>query len=202
METNSPIPTHGVGSPASDSNQNLVNGEFAVGATVIYPSHGKCSVTAIESRQLNGQTIRFYRLEVQKSPLSRSTRREPEIFLPVSTARDRGLRAPITSEEAQQVLAVLASREYYFSAQEPFAVAQPKLEACIRNEGAVGMAKVASYLHVMIKRVYVPASEMVRYQETIQKFLYRELSEALNEQVRSLEERVTKSMRQKLIPDT
>ncbi len=86
--------------------------DFAVGATVIYGTHGKCIVKGIETREIDGSTVPFYKLEVQKPALSRSTKQEPSIWLPVSAASSRGLRAPMDQESARAVLEILASPEY------------------------------------------------------------------------------------------
>ena len=81
-----------------------VTGEFVPGAIVAYGLHGKCVVTAIETRTVGGQSMRFYRLDILKSALSRSTRQEPSIFIPVEHARSKGLRLML----GLNALAVLA----------------------------------------------------------------------------------------------
>lgn len=175
--------------------------EFASGATVIYALHGKCNILSVENRSVGGESIRFYKLEIQKSPLSRSNRQEPAIWVPIASAKERGMRAPITASEAAPVQAIFSTREYYFELNTPFHSIQPRLEAAIRNEGAIGLAKVASYLFVFRRRQVVPASELIRFQESINKLLLRELSEATGEQPRTIEERMNKAMKHKLLPD-
>jgi RNA polymerase-interacting CarD/CdnL/TRCF family regulator len=176
--------------------------EFTPGTAVVYGMLGKCSVTSVENREINGETIRFYKLEVQKSALSRSTRQEPAIWIPVASARERGLRPVMTKEDAENVLSILSNREYYFPVNEPWSVTQPKLEACIRAEGSVGLAKVNSFLYVVKRRQIVPASEVTKFHESVNKLMLRELSDTLGEPVRVLEERINKGLRQKMIPDT
>jgi len=197
METHTSTTTATYSTPASRNETT----EFIAGATVIYALHGKCQLVSIETRQIKDQAIRFYKLAVQKSALSRSTRQEPAIWLPVSSACERGLRIPVDKDTSKSVIEALTNREYYFQTNEPWSVIQPKVEASIRNEGAIGLAKAMSYLHVLKKKLVVLPSEIVRFQETVQKLLFRELSEALGEPIRILEERVAKGMRQKLIPD-
>lgn len=176
--------------------------EFVPGSTVIYGMHGKCNVLAVETKKVGEQYIRFYKLEVQKSALSRSTRPEPAIWLPVDSAKDRGLRNPINREQAEEALKILSSREYYFPIQENWSQTHSVLESCIRSEGNIGLAKVASYLHVLKKRMIVPTSEVNKFSEQVNKLLFRELSEILSEPIKSLEQRISKGMRQKLLPDT
>jgi RNA polymerase-interacting CarD/CdnL/TRCF family regulator len=174
---------------------------FSVGDSVIYGMHGKCNLTGIEYRSVAGETIQFYKLEVQKSALSRSTRQEPAIWVPVNAAIERGMRAPLTSTQADEIFKLMATREYYFNAAEAWTSMQPKLEATIRAEGAIGMAKVLSYLFVLKKKQIVPTPEVSRLWESLNKLLMRELSEATGDSIRALEEKTTKLMRPKLFAD-
>jgi CarD family transcriptional regulator len=188
--------------PNVTSTDNLTpSSEFASGTSVIYGLLGKCQVLGIETRTIGAEAIRFYKLEVQKSALSRSTRQEPAIWLPVASAKDRGLRVPMTRDDADKVWAVLGNREYYFSVNDSWNVAHAKLEACIRTEGSIGLAKVISFLHVLKKRMIVPSPEVSKFYDAILKLTLRELSDATGETIRPLEERVNKSLRHKLIPD-
>ncbi len=174
---------------------------FVVGDTVIYPLHGKCQITGIESKTVGGQSIAFYKVEVVRSAFARTTRKEPAIWIPVSTAAERGLRRPMTNEMLATVWSLLENREYFFAGSDSWGVAQPKLEAAIRSEGALGLAKVASYLHALKRRMIVPSTEVAKMSENVEKLLVREISELTGEQVRTIEERMHKAMRHKLLPD-
>jgi RNA polymerase-interacting CarD/CdnL/TRCF family regulator len=176
--------------------------EFQPGSSVIYAMHGKCHVVGTEVRSHCGESIRFYKLEIKKSSLSRSNRQEPAIWVPVATAKDRGLRAPMTKPDAEAAMKVLLSREYFFKVSEPWAIVQPKLEATVRIEGGIGLAKVASFLYVLKRKLIVAPSELTKLQETIHKLLFRELSEALEEPTRILEDKVNRGFRSKMIPDS
>lgn len=195
METQTPTP--------STTTFNMdANGEILPGSAVIYGMHGRCSVLGIESRQVAGENVRFYKLEVQKPALSRSTRQEPAIWVPVAIAKDRGLRRPMDRANAEAALQILASREYYFPLNESWSAIQPKLEAAIRTEGGIGLAKVSSYLYVLKRKQIVPTPEVVKLHETVNKLMLRELSEAMAEPIRALEERIVKSVRHKMLPDS
>lgn len=195
MEAQTPLSPH---SQAAASAPH----EFAVGETVMYPHHGRCTVAAIETRQLGSEEVRLYRLEVQKSNLSRSQKQEPAIWIPVQSAVQRGLRAPLSADAAKEVvMKLLLNREYYFSVHEPWAAIYPKLEQCIRDEGAAGLAKVASYLFVLGRYQVVPAVEVNRFNENVLKLLQRELSQALQEPISEVETRIKKAFRQKSQPD-
>jgi RNA polymerase-interacting CarD/CdnL/TRCF family regulator len=174
---------------------------FEPGTPVIYGLHGKCLVTGIENRAVGGETVAFYRLEVQKSAQSRSTRQEPAIWIPVSSALERGVRPAMNEEQAQEVMSILASREYYFPLDEPWATLHLKLERTIRLEGGFGLAKAESYLTVLRKKQMVLATEISRYAESIHRSLIRELSEALKKTPKQVEEAIQKAMRAKLKPN-
>jgi RNA polymerase-interacting CarD/CdnL/TRCF family regulator len=176
--------------------------EFLPGSFVIYAMHGKCHLMSTETRTLSGEPILFYKLEVKKSALSRSNKQEPAIWVPVANAKDRGLRAPMNPTEAEVAMKILLTREYYFKLDEPWSSIQNKLENTIRLEGGAGLAKVASYLYVLMIRQIVPSTEVAKLKETVFKLLFRELGEALGEFPKILEEKTKKGLRTKLLPDS
>ena len=176
--------------------------EFAPGSDVIYSVHGRCQVKAIEERTVGGQRLRFYRLEPQRSALSRSTRPEPAIWLPVMNANQRGLRCLMNKEQCQQAFEILTDGEYYFALQNAWNHTQSELEACLAIEGGIGLAKVLGFLHVLKARRIVPPSDVIRMFELVHRLLVRELVEVLGEPVKTIEERVEKALRQKLKPDS
>jgi RNA polymerase-interacting CarD/CdnL/TRCF family regulator len=189
----------------SATNENVVP-LFSPGTTVIYGLHGRCKVSSIESRAIDGQEARFYKLEVLKLGIiknpTHSRKPEPAIWVPVITAQSLGLRLPISQSESEHIFSILGNKEYYFPLNEDFSAIQPKVEAMIRNEGGTGLAKAVSYLYTLKKKQIVPSSEVTKMYDSISKLLYRELSEALGgETIRSLDERITKMMRPKLTPD-
>ena len=175
--------------------------DFSIGATVIYGTHGKCVIRSIEARDIDGSTIPFYRLEVQKPALSRSTKMDPSIWLPVSAAPGRGLRAPMNQDSAAAVIEILSSPEYYFPLGEAWATVSPRLEKTICTEGATGMAKVFSYLAGLKRKQILLSAEVTRYEETIHKLFMRELAEALGQQIKATEEQVAKLVRKKVITE-
>lgn len=177
-------------------------GEFAIGTSVIYPSHGRCIIRAIESRNIDGNSIQFYRLEIQRSIFSRSNKQDPSIWIPVSTAVARGLREPITREQAEALFEIFASREYFYLMDEPWQTLLPKMESAICKEGAVGLAKAHSFFHVLNRKAIHVPTPVARFDEMVHKFLYRELSDALEQPIKSLEEQLQKLMRKKLLPDS
>lgn len=175
--------------------------EFTPGTAVIYAMHGKCLVLSTETRSLGGKTQKFYKLEPKKSPLARSSRSEAAIWVPVEQARERGLRAPMSKEEAEAALKILMCREYYFKTSDAWTTLLPQLENVIRTEGGQGLAKVASFLYVLRRRQVVATPEVNKLQENVNKLLFRELCDALGETVKTVEDRIARGMRSKLLPD-
>lgn len=176
--------------------------EFLPGTAVIYGAHGKCSIQAVELKKLGDQWMRLYKLEVTKPTLSRSTKQEPAIWVPVDAATSKGLRLPITAQTAQTLLdTILSDKENYFSLGESWSTLQHKLEACIRKEGAVGLAKVYAHLYTLKRKQVITITEITRYTESISKHFLRELSEATNQSIRSIEEKLTKTLRNKPVFD-
>lgn len=176
--------------------------EFSAGSTVIYAMHGKCSILGKETRTLGGKPVEFYRLKLKKASPAKSQKQEAAIWVPIANAKDQGLRLPMTQEGAQEALKVLMSREYYFKLNEHWGIVQPLLEKAIRTEGGVGLAKVVSYLHVLKKRQFSSNPEINKLQETVNKLLFRELSDVLGEPVKALEDKVSRGMRSKTLLDT
>jgi len=175
--------------------------EFLPGTPVIYAMHGKCLVLGTEIRSLGGQTQKFYKLEVKKSPLSRAARGESAIWVPVEQARERGLRVPMSKPEGEAALKVLLSREYFFKTSESWGTLLPQLEAAVLQEGGIGLAKVSSFLFVLGRKQIVATPEVNKLQDSINKLLFRELSEALGETIKSIEDRTARGFKNKLLPD-
>lgn len=171
------------------------------GQTVIYGLHGKCKVLGVETRVIGDKTQSFIKLEVQKSTLSRSSKQEPAIWVPMEFATTHGLRPLATPAQAEDAIGILQSREHYFSTSEAWSTVQHKLEKVIRNEGLVGMAKVVSYLFVLKYEQVVPTPEVSRMGEQVYRHFLREMSDVLLEAPKKLETRFQKAMKVKLLPN-
>lgn len=176
--------------------------EFQPGTDVIYGLHGRCSISGVETKNINGENILFYKLTPVKNAISRSKKQEPSIWLRVSLAKERGLRTPIQKGETERVFSILGDREYYFSLEEKFSKIQPELEKAIHQEGSVGLAKVLSYLFVLSEKMIVPPPEVSKFFENIKKLLAREIAEATQESISGTEEKLLKMMQIKLQPDS
>jgi RNA polymerase-interacting CarD/CdnL/TRCF family regulator len=174
---------------------------FQVGDEIIYALHGKCRVLAVENREIGEEAIPFYKLEVMKSNLSRSTKQEPNIWLPVNSAPQRGLRPLMTEEACEEAIQILNSREFYFNPRDSWNILQPLLERTLHMEGGAGMAKVFSFLHVLKQRQIVPTPEVQKLFDGVSRVLFREICETLKIAPKTLEDRIRKGLRQKLAAD-
>lgn len=172
-------------------------GEIQIGTHVIYGLHGKCNVIGIEERIVSGSAVRFYRLEPIRNNPVKTQKVEPAIWIPVQSAKGRGLRAPINQDQSTEIFAILNNKDHYFNTADNWSVAYPKLETAVRTEGAMGLAKVLSYLHMLKKKHVVLPTEIARFYETITKLLFRELGDSLTCSMREIEERVNKALKNK-----
>ena len=175
--------------------------EFQPGSSVIYGIHGKCSILSVEQRSAGGQSVHYYKLEPVKSSFSRSQRQEPSIWVPVSSAQEKGLRTPMTAADFETCMDLVRSREYYFLLDQPWTTLQNQLETTIRTEGAVGLTKVLSFLFVLRKRQLAPHGETNRMYETVSKLLIREMADATQQAPRAIEDQIAKAIRTKLTPN-
>lgn len=186
---------------ALKSTRSSESPSFEVGDTVIYSTHGRCTVEAVEVRNIAGQSAHFYKLEKVKSPLSRSKKQEAAIWIPVASATSKGLRPVADSPNAKEALEILASREFYFPLDLSWAETQKLLETSICNEGLPGLAKAISFINVLRSRKLVLAPEQTRFYEMIHRAFTREVSEVLQLSLRQIDQLIEKGLKNKLRPD-
>jgi RNA polymerase-interacting CarD/CdnL/TRCF family regulator len=172
--------------------------EFQLGQTVVYGSLGKCTIDAIESRIVGGQSMIFYKISKQKFIPTKPKATDPAIWVPVANAKKMGLRAPATADHVQGALDVIASDEYYISTEQNWSDAKPKVEALLRGEGFIGLAKAVSFLYVFTKRQIAPIADANRMNESLFKQLAREIAEASGQQQKDLENKFERQLRAKL----
>lgn len=180
----------------------ILDPQFTLGQDVIYGIHGKCSISSIEARTINGESIEFYKLEIQKPIPVKSTRKDTAIWLPVRGASKRGSRIPMNKEEADQAWKILSSREYYFNLYEKWSTNQPLLEKCVQAEGGIGVAKVVSFLYTLKSRQTVASNDVMKLYESLHKVVVREIADALGKTIKTLEDELEKAMKVKLLADS
>jgi CarD family transcriptional regulator len=83
--------------------------EFEVGAKVVYPAHGVAEILRREKRELNGEQRTYLVLLVPQQGWG--TAGGMTVSVPEDAAADLGVRAAIDSEDADDVLEVLAVRD-------------------------------------------------------------------------------------------
>ncbi len=176
---------------------------YKVGDEVSYGLHGKCVITAIETKELPSGPVNFYQIRTIKNPITAKNpnRKDPFILIPVETAQTKGLRPLMTKADAETTLQLLADADYHFEMAETWVSKQKMLEETLRKEGPVGLAKVVGHLFVMIKRDAVPPSDVVRFYENVYKILVRELSDSLGITTKEVEPILTKALKRKLSYD-
>ena len=176
---------------------------YKVGDEVSYGLHGKCVVTAIETKELPSGLINFYQIRTIKNPITAKNpnRKDPFILIPVASAQTKGLRPLMTKADAETALKLLADGDYHFEMTETWVSKQKTLEEALRTGGPTGLAKVVGHLYVMIKRDAVPASDVVRFFENVYKILARELADSLGVTTKDVEPIMTKALKNKLSYD-
>jgi CarD family transcriptional regulator len=91
------------------SSKSTAESPFKVGSKVVYPSHGVAKIVRRETREFDGKKTTYLVLEV---PLQGwGTSGGMILSVPEAGAADLGVRAAISSEDAADVLEVLAVRD-------------------------------------------------------------------------------------------
>lgn len=176
---------------------------YKVGDEVSYGLHGKCVITAIETKELPAGSVNFYQIKTIKNPITAKNpnRKDGNILVPVDSARSKGLRSLMTKFEAETTLKLLSEPDYHFEMSESWVSKQKTLEEAIRREGPIGFAKVVGHLYVMIKRDAVPPSDVLRFYENVYRIFARELSESLGLTSKEIEPILAKALKTKLSYD-
>jgi RNA polymerase-interacting CarD/CdnL/TRCF family regulator len=173
-----------------------------LGDAVFYGIHGRCTIAAIEARNVGGRSMAFFKIEPQRAVPVRPGRHDSAIWLPVETAAQSGLRPVLSAAEVEKVYESLGGSECAFHLKAPWHRVQPQIEAALRSEGPVALAKAEGYLHLVKQRDLVPPRNLVKFAELIHRLLVRELVAATQESPKSIEEKVERLLRQKLRYET
>lgn len=176
---------------------------YKVGDEVSYGLHGKCVITGIETKELSTGSIAFYQIRSIKNPITAKNpnRKDPFILVPVDSAPSKGLRPPMSKDEAETALKLLADRDYHYEMNDTWVSKQKTLEEAMRVDGSAGLAKVVGHLYVMIKRDAVPSTSVLKFYENVYRIFLRELSESLGVAPKDLESIINRALRTKLSYD-
>lgn len=83
--------------------RSALNREFKVGDMAVYPAHGVGRVASIETREIAGNTHKFYILKILDSGMT--------IMVPTGNVRNVGLREVINPSEVDIVYSILRERD-------------------------------------------------------------------------------------------
>lgn len=78
---------------------------FKVGDNAVYPGRGVGTVTAIESKEIFGNELTFYSLEIFENG------KKLKVMVPQKNVESVGLRPIISEEEASQVIDILKKKD-------------------------------------------------------------------------------------------
>ena len=76
---------------------------FNVGDRVVYPHHGAAGIKKKETREVFGEKLEYFVLHMAHGDLTLS--------VPVDKAEEVGMRPPISEEDVEDVLRLLAKRD-------------------------------------------------------------------------------------------
>lgn len=83
---------------------HMMNTEtFEVGSTAVYPAHGVADIIGLETKQVGGQDLRFYHLQVRGSGL--------KIIVPINKAGENGMRPLAGPDEIDQMFDILRDHD-------------------------------------------------------------------------------------------
>lgn len=82
---------------------------FKPGDMAVYPAQGVAEVVGIEEKEISGKTQRFFVLRIVDTDM--------RIMVPVSKAREVGLRQIIGEDEIKEVLNILKEKEIHVDKQ-------------------------------------------------------------------------------------
>jgi len=82
---------------------------FSEGDMAVYPAHGVGMIQAIETQTIGGIDQSFYVMKILDNDMT--------IMIPTATSENVGLRAIISNEEVNKVIAILKERDIKINAQ-------------------------------------------------------------------------------------
>jgi CarD family transcriptional regulator len=82
--------------------KTLTKTEFSKGDVAVYPAHGVGYIEGIESKEINGSTLKFYIMKIVENGMV--------IMIPTSNVESVGLRELISSKEIPDVYKVMKGK--------------------------------------------------------------------------------------------
>ena len=81
----------------------MVKKEFVKGDVAVYPAHGVGYIEGIESKEINGDTLKFYMMKIVENGMV--------IMIPTSNVESVGLRELISTKEIPKLYAVMKGKK-------------------------------------------------------------------------------------------
>ena len=94
---------------------------FKVGDRVVYPHHGAAVIERKEKREMFGEKVEYLVLRVTHGDLT--------LMVPVEKAEEVGIRPPVSKDEVEDILDVLAKKDARHAVQLVASVQEPSREA-------------------------------------------------------------------------
>jgi CarD family transcriptional regulator len=80
-----------------------VESSFRIGDKAVYPAHGVAEITGIETKEISGQKMTFYMLQIMETGM--------KLMVPTSKVATVGLRQVCDKAEVKEVYDILKSRD-------------------------------------------------------------------------------------------
>ena len=94
---------------------------FKVGDRVVYPHHGAAVIERKEKREMFGEKVEYLVLRVTHGDLT--------LMVPVEKAEEVGIRPPVSKDEVEDILDVLAKKDVAHAVELVAPLQEPPREA-------------------------------------------------------------------------
>lgn len=160
-------------------NENMARAkktEYKVKQQIVYPSQGVGTITEIFEREFNGEKVSYYKIYLEVSDMV--------VMVPVSHAKDLGIRAIVDAEEATKALDVLGEDFEPITSDWKL---RYQMNLDLLKDGTIeGIAKIVRCLYNRSKVKELPIQERKLY-DSAKKLLEDELSIALDKELSEIE---------------
>lgn len=146
---------------------------FNPGETIVYAKHGVGVIENIVQNQFHGENYLAYAIKIKASSI--------ELFVPVESAEQMGLRKLKNEADMEKALNIIASSEEISELTQAKTWKERKkiLDELFRKGTPEDLAKIIKFLYIKNKQKDLPNSERKIYESSF-KFLVHELSEVKN----------------------
>lgn len=130
---------------------------FSIGQNVVYPQQGMGIIQAIRDRVKDGVTIHYYAIYLQSSDMT--------LLIPVDKAGELGMRAVVSSQEAQKAIASMSGKPDPLPAD--WKLRYQRNQDLIRKGTIAAIAKVVQSLYHRSKVKELPIQERKLYENAL-----------------------------------